>query len=156
MFNPYSPYGQTPQYMPQYMQPQGQSMQAMQPIQPSGLNRVTGADGARAFTMPPNSVVPLFDDTRDVFYIKTTDSGGFPTLKAYRFVPLEDEPAAAPVVAAGMSREEIQQMVREEIEAYGKQFVPVQPVPAEPAAKRRAAAEPPAAVPAVRTNDAGT
>lgn len=143
-YNPYNPYGmqmQPPQPFMQQMQMQSQ------PTPSGGLNRVTGADGARAFTIPPGSVAALFDDTRDVFYIKTTDSGGFPTLKAYRFAPLEDEPQAVP--APAISREEIQAMIREEIEKYGKQFVPAGlPGPA--------AAEHDRAVSAVRANDAGT
>lgn len=137
------------QTAPAYMPPQ--MPQTMQ--QPSGgLNRVTGQDGARAFTMPPNTVAALFDDTRDVFYIKTTDSGGFPTLKAYRFTPMEDEPSSKPEAAPSMTREEIQKMVREEIDTYGKQLISA----ISPAGGRaEQSGEPPAAVPAVRKNDAG-
>lgn len=115
MFN-FNPYGGQP-----YMQPM-QPMQQMQQTMPqsSGLNRVTGADGARAFAMQPNAVAALFDDTRDVFYIKTTDSGGFPTMKAYCFTPLDEEQR---MDGQSMTRQEIQQLVREEIERYGKQFV---------------------------------
>ncbi len=111
----YQPYGQQYQPMPQTIQPQ----QAPQ----SGLNRVTGYEGARAFQVPANSIVPLFDDTQDVFYIKTTDSGGFPTIKAYRFSPIEDAPTQQ---AQGLTRPEIEQMIREEIAKYEQQFVPKQ------------------------------
>lgn len=102
---------------PQYGQ------QAQPPSQQIGLNRVTGIEGARAFQVPPNSVVPLFDDTQDVFYIKTTDSGGFPTLKGYRFTPIEDAPTQQ---AQGLTRPEIEQIIREEIARYEQQFIPRQ------------------------------
>lgn len=67
--------------------------QLQQPQQPGGLIRVTGMDGARAYPLPPNSMAALFDNDRDVFYVKTTDAGGFPTLKAYTFAPMQDQAA---------------------------------------------------------------
>ena len=100
--------GQNPGYTP----PQTQS---------TGLNRVTGFEGAKAFFVPPNSVAPLFDDTRDVFYIKSTDSGGFASYKAFQFSPLED--AAQTEQTPAIKKEEILEMIREEVERYGKQFV---------------------------------
>ncbi len=117
------PYGYQPNYgqqmygnqYPQYGQ------QAQPPMQTqTGLNRVTGIEGARAFQVPPNSVVPLFDDTQDVFYIKTTDSGGFPTLKGYRFSPIEDTPTQP---TQGLTRPEVEQIIREELAKYEQQSV---------------------------------
>ena len=61
-----------------------------QPAQPDGLIRVTGMEGARAYPVSPNSVVPLFDADRDVLYVKSTDAGGFPTIRAFTFSPLQD------------------------------------------------------------------
>lgn len=110
--------GQQMYGQPNYTQ-YGQSQQQMQAQ--NGLNRVTGFEGARAFAVPPNSVVPLFDDTQDVFYIKTTDSGGFPTIKPYRFAPMEESPVQQ--LSGGLSRAEVEQIVREEMQKYGKQFV---------------------------------
>lgn len=112
----YQPYGQQYQPMQQTIQPQQMPQ--------SGLNRVTGYEGARAFQVPANSIVPLFDDTQDVFYIKTTDSGGFPTIKAYRFSPMEDAPTQQ---AQGLTRPEIEQIIREEIAKYEQQFVQPKP-----------------------------
>lgn len=40
------------------------------------LIRVTGMDGAKAYQMPPNSVVPLFDADNDIMYVKSTDGDG--------------------------------------------------------------------------------
>lgn len=75
---PYMPY-QPMSYMTagqSYQMPQQQPQQ--QPIH--GFVYVTGIDGAKAYQMPPNSEMPLFDDSGDVLYIKTTDGAGFPTI----------------------------------------------------------------------------
>lgn len=103
---------QYPQYGQQSQQPPMQSQ--------TGLNRVTGIEGARAFQVNPNSVVALFDDTQDVFYIKTTDSGGFPTIKCYRFTPIEDVPQVQP---AGLTRADVEQIVREEMQKHEQQSI---------------------------------
>lgn len=67
-----------------------------QPQQPpmDGLIRVTGMEGARAYQMPPNSAVALFDGGQDIFYVKTTDGAGFPTIRAYAFTPIQDQASA--------------------------------------------------------------
>lgn len=68
--------------------------QFIQPVyqqQTQQLIRVSGMEGAKAYQLGPNSAVSLFHETEDVFYIKTTDGAGFPTIHAYKFEPL-DEP----------------------------------------------------------------
>lgn len=82
--NPYLP--QQSQYAP--YQPQGymtagtSPMLAQQQQQPvHGFVYVTGLEGAKAYQLPPNSEMPLFNSTGDVMYIKTTDGAGFPTIK---------------------------------------------------------------------------
>lgn len=99
--NPYLP--QQPQYAP--YQPQGYmtagtspmlaQQQQQQPIH--GFVYVTGVDGAKAYQMPPNSEMPLFDSTGecDRMYIKTTDGAGFPTLIPCKVIRLT-EPEAQP------------------------------------------------------------
>lgn len=72
-------------YRPQYM--------ASQPI--NGLVSVTGIDGAKAYQLPPNSSMPLFDQDNDLFYLKTTDSAGYPTIKTFAFKPTEEPKHAA-------------------------------------------------------------
>lgn len=114
----FSPYGMAMQqgmyggyssYMPSTQQAQ------------NGLNRVTGIEGARAFAMQPNSVAALFDDTRDVFYVKTTDSGGFPTLKAFAFTQIDEMGQGT---SSGMiSRADVEKMIQEEIAKYEQQFI---------------------------------
>lgn len=86
------------QYQP-YQGPQQFAMDQMQQFQqrtqtPSTagyqqLIKVTGIEGAKAYQMPPNSAVPLFDADNDIMYVKTTDGAGFPTIRAFSFQPIE-------------------------------------------------------------------
>lgn len=46
------------------------------------LTRVTGIDGAKAYQMPPNSTVALFDNNEDLMYIKITDGAGYYDIEA--------------------------------------------------------------------------
>lgn len=63
--------------------------QQIQPQQPvNTLVRVTGMDGAKAYQMGANSAVVLFDENEPVFYIKSTDGAGFPTITPYTFVEM--------------------------------------------------------------------
>jgi hypothetical protein len=57
----------------------------------NSLVKVTGIDGAKAYHIPPNSSVALFDGDTDTFFVKTTDENGFPTLRAFSFqeIPLD-------------------------------------------------------------------
>lgn len=76
---------------PRYPQPMQQPYQTQESI-----IRVTGLDGARTYPVAPNGRVVLFDDARDVFYLKTADGGGYPTLTAYSFSPLREDAAPSP------------------------------------------------------------
>lgn len=53
------------------------------------LTRVNGLEGAKAFQVMPRETVALFDGNDDIFYIKSADDGGFPTIKAYRFAEID-------------------------------------------------------------------
>ena len=75
-------------YMP-YGSPYSNMYSGNQPN--NGLIKVTGLDGAKAYQMPPNSVVALFDANNDIFYVKSTDGAGFPTIRAFRFAPVSVE-----------------------------------------------------------------
>lgn len=79
---------QAPTQMPQFNAQIG-VQQAM-----NGLTRVTGIDGAKAYQMPPNSVVALFDDANDIFYVKSTDGAGFPTIRIFDFYEHKQEPVS--------------------------------------------------------------
>lgn len=79
-----------------------------QPIQ--GLIKVTNIEAARAYPLPPNSVVPLFDANEDVFYIKSTDGGGYPSLRTFMFTPVEPTPAPSEYVSH-KELEELKEMI---------------------------------------------
>lgn len=95
-YNAYQPVGTPQQFAIDQMQ-QFQQRAQMQPGMQQGMQliRVTGMDGAKAYQMPPNSVVPLFDADNDIMYVKSTDGAGFPTIRAFAFQPVEDKPEPA-------------------------------------------------------------
>ena len=87
-YNPnlYNPYGQPFSWT----QPVWQNMQQNQSNQPvNGLVSVTGIEGAKAYRLPPNSSMPLFDQNNDILYLKTTDSAGYPTIRSFSFKAVE-------------------------------------------------------------------
>lgn len=88
-YNAYQPVSTPQQFAMDQMQQFQQRAQMQQGMQ---LIRVTGMDGAKAYQMPPNSVVPLFDADNDIMYVKSTDGAGFPTIRAFAFQPVEDKP----------------------------------------------------------------
>lgn len=88
--NLYMPYGQA---YGQQSYPMPTTAQYAQPV--NGLVGVTGIEGARAYQMPPNSRMPLFDNDADILYLKTTDAAGYPTIKMFSFAPMETPAGAA-------------------------------------------------------------
>lgn len=80
MYDFYSQWQQKPNYQP--YQPQ---------IQRQQIIRVTGIDGAKAYQLGPNSTIALFDQNEDIFYVKSTDGAGFPTIKTFAFTPLQPQ-----------------------------------------------------------------
>ena len=80
-----NPYSYNP-YLPQ----QYHQQQFPQPVH--GFVYVTGMEGAKAYQMPPNSEMPLFDDSGDILYIKTTDGAGFPTITVVDCAKRDSQP----------------------------------------------------------------
>lgn len=75
-----------PNMMNNLANPMGINMQNNIPMNNSlMLTRVTGLEGAKAYQMPANSTVALFDNNEDLMYIKTTDGAGFPTIRTFGF-----------------------------------------------------------------------
>lgn len=116
--------GQQPM-MQQPMQPANFSQRPMMQQQPMmrpmyGGNppviRVNGRPGADAYMLGPNEEVILLDANEDVFYYKSTDGGGYPTTRPFRFEPLP-EAGMAPVAYA--TREEMDSLRREIDEMKG-------------------------------------
>lgn len=82
------------------------------------LVRVTGLDGAKAYQMRPNSAVALFDGAEDVFYLKSTDGAGFPTIRVFRFEEVTATPKIEPEYITKAEFEKF----KEEI-LNGKQYI---------------------------------
>ena len=114
-------------YPLRYQQPTAPAQTYYSPMTPipqqqtaPGLIQVTGLEGAKAYPMNPNTEVALFDGNRDVFYIKRTDAGGYPTIAAYEFKPLQEAaPTQQPEYVTRQEFNELKEMI-----ANGKQSVP--------------------------------
>ena len=73
-----------------YSQPQNnQQFFTQEPCQ--NLIRVNGIDGAKAYQMPANSTVALFDSNNDIMYVKSTDGAGFPSIRTFSFTETKEE-----------------------------------------------------------------
>ena len=87
-------------------------------IQLTGVDMVVpthGLEGAKAYPMGPNCRAPLFDDAEDVFYIKSTDANGFPTVRKYRFS--EEVIVDQSNSGNGVALNDIRSLIREELSA---------------------------------------
>lgn len=116
--NPYMPYIQ--QQMQQNQFSQFQQTQPQIPTQ--NLIRVNGIDGAKAYQMTPNSTVALFDSNEDIMYVKSTDGAGFPQIRRFKFVEMQESQTQQPVNNDFISREEFENF-KKEIMSNGKQSV---------------------------------
>lgn len=56
-----------------------------QPCLDQGLIMVNGEEGAKAYPLPPNKTVPLFDKSDMAFYLKSTDGGGYGSLRKFTY-----------------------------------------------------------------------
>jgi len=76
----YSPYGQL--FNP------NNKINMQQPI--NGLVKVGSYEGVQLYALPPNSVSPpLFLESDNIFFVKTTDNDGVASIKAYEFEECE-------------------------------------------------------------------
>lgn len=109
------PTGQYQPYQPPNYMTAGQSYNLVQQQQQQSIHGfvyVTGLEGARAYQMPPNSEMPLFDSTCDgVMFVKTTDAAGFPTIKVRRCYDEETQPARTEQTYA--TRDELDKVYRD-------------------------------------------
>lgn len=60
-----------------------------QPQVNQGLLWVSGEVGAKSYLVAPNSTVLLMDSDDAVFYLKSADSAGLPTLRTFSYVEIE-------------------------------------------------------------------
>ena len=80
----------------QYPQPSPQPKPVQQTV--NNVIRVAGPESAKAFPMGPNSTAVLMDENNPVFYLKTTDDGGFASLRTFDFeerADAMDEPSGS-------------------------------------------------------------
>ena len=63
--------------------------QMPQPQVNQGLLWVSGEVGAKSYLVAPNSTVLLMDSDDAVFYLKSADSAGLPTLRTFSYVEIE-------------------------------------------------------------------
>ena len=84
---------------------------------------VKGLEGAKSYPQGPNCRTPLFDDSEDILYIKTTDANGFPSIKMYdlteRVLIDENSPAA-------ISLNDIRSLIREELSNVKEELINAQ------------------------------
>ena len=130
------------QQMNNQAQPQMQQFGSQMPVsQPSnGLIRVTGMDGAKAYQMPPNSVAALFDDANDIFYVKSTDGAGFPTIRVFDFFEHKEQPVTVQQSInheTYATKQELQNLQGQLEELKGVLFNAQQPVPEQHAEQPR-------------------
>lgn len=108
--NPYTSLMPQNQFYPQSMNNQ----QIIPQEQPQNLIRVNGIDGAKAYQMPANSTVSLFDSNEDIMYIKNTDGAGFPSIRMFRFEEIKE---------TTKSEEKQDYISREEFEEFKKELM---------------------------------
>lgn len=82
-FNPYATNPYAVQYQPHTQQmPQNQSFVANPN---NGIIWVQGTPGAKSFIVAPGNTVQLMDSERNLFYLKTCDNSGMPSLRTFEY-----------------------------------------------------------------------
>ena len=109
--NPYATLMGQQQYYGQSIM-NNQQMIPQEQIQ--NLIRVNGLDGAKAYQMPANSTVALFDNNEDILYIKNTDGAGFPSIRIFKFDEVTD---------STKSEEKQDYISRKEFEEFKKELM---------------------------------
>lgn len=111
-YNGYEGMMSNPYYRNPYQQPIAQPMQPVMPQQQTNMIQVNGIEGAKAYQMPANASIVLFDANQDVMYLKRTDGGGYPTIETFTF---QRAAQAQPQQAAMVSVDEFNAL-RSEVE----------------------------------------
>lgn len=79
------------QLQSQYQQTIPQQMQTQQNSQ--GLLYVQGEAGAKAYMVAPNNTVLLMDSEAPMFYIKSVNAAGIPTMQTFEYKEVINAPA---------------------------------------------------------------
>ena len=97
------------------------------PFQPNyngqalSLIRVNGMDEAKAYQIPSNSTVALFDANENILYVKSSDNAGFSTIRTFAFTEVNIS-AQSPTEGNYISRTEFEQF-KTEVLGYAQQLV---------------------------------
>ena len=118
-------YGYTYQqpYQDRLTQLQNQYQQtAPQPIN-QGLLWVSGEVGAKSYLVAPNSTVLLMDSDDAVFYLKSADSAGMPSMRIFEYNEVTNTPSSV-VSAPNSHKKELDSkyVTREEYEGLKRQY----------------------------------
>ena len=92
--------------------------------------RVHGFEEAKAYSMGPSCRAPLFDDTDDILYVKSTDQNGFPSIKRFRLV--EEVIVDPNDTGNGVSLSDIRSLIREELGFMKEEILNAQQPISEP------------------------
>lgn len=113
-YNSYFPATYQPVF-PQQQQPIQYQQPQPQPVQNSGINWIQGEGAARSFLVAPNSSVVLFDSEDPVFFIKSADQAGMPTLRTFRYEEVTGQTVSTQQIdtSAYITREEFEQRIAE-------------------------------------------
>ncbi len=109
----YNPYSIMNQQMPMqngYQNPM-QNYGNIPPI--NQLIKVSGIEGAKAYSMPANSSVALFHESENIMYVKTTDGAGFPTISAFKFEEINQDTTASVDTSSFITRDEFYKVIGE-------------------------------------------
>lgn len=117
-----NPYASLMGQNPYYNQPMN-NQQFLPQEQPQALIRVNGIDGAKAYQMPANSTVALFDSNNDIMYVKTTDGAGFPSIRTFSFSEIKQD-TTQEIKQDYISREEFEEF-KKELMNNGKQSISI-------------------------------
>lgn len=82
---------------------------------------VDGIEGAKAYPLGPSCRAPLFDKNNDIFYIKSTDANGFPTIKQYKFE--EEVLVDIQNTGNGVALDDIRSLIREELSSIKEELL---------------------------------
>ena len=80
----------------QYQQTVNVPQMVPQPQVNQGLLWVSGEVGAKSYLVAPNSTVLLMDSDDAVFYLKSADSAGLPSLRIFEYSEVTNLPQNAP------------------------------------------------------------
>jgi hypothetical protein len=79
-----------PDYRQQMQFPQQQPTQQQNTTQNNGMIWVQGEAGAKSYLIAPSSAVTLWDSEDKIFYIKSANASGMPSLQKFSYCEITD------------------------------------------------------------------